>query len=170
MMTIFKGKSIGDPKYAPVKGTVFNQLFYFNKLHDYHTQIAKTHPTMRLLAPNQSELYTIDVRNIEHILKTNFDKYSKGKYNEDIISDLFGEGIFAVDGDKWKQQRKVASYEFSTRVLRDFSCSVFRKHAAKLVKVISQFSHEGIAFDMQVSSFIFLKSIEIYVRVCVILI
>jgi cytochrome P450 len=110
------------------------------------------------------------VRNIEHILKTNFDKYSKGKYNEDIISDLFGEGIFAVDGDKWKQQRKVASYEFSTRVLRDFSCSVFRKHAAKLVKVISQFSHEGIAFDMQVSSFIFLKSIEIYVRVCVILI
>ncbi|WJX92866.1 hypothetical protein P8452_74450 [Trifolium repens] len=149
MMTIFKGKSIGDPKYAPVKGTVFNQLFYFNKLHDYHTQIAKTHPTMRLLAPNQSELYTIDVRNIEHILKTNFDKYSKGKYNEDIISDLFGEGIFAVDGDKWKQQRKVASYEFSTRVLRDFSCSVFRKHAAKLVKVISQFSHEGIAFDMQ---------------------
>jgi cytochrome P450 len=170
MIPIFKGKSIGDPKYAPVKGTVFNQLFYFNKLHDYHAQMAKTHSTFRFLAPNHSELYTIDVRNIEHVLKNNFDKYSKGKYNQDIITDLFGEGIFAVDGDKWKQQRKVASYEFSTRVLRDFSCSVFRKHAAKLVKVISQFSHEGIAFDMQVSSFIFLKSIEIYVRVCVILI
>ncbi|RHN40653.1 putative abieta-7,13-dien-18-ol hydroxylase [Medicago truncatula] len=149
MMTIFKGKSIGDPKYAPVKGTVFNQLFYFKKLHDYHAQLAKTHPTMRLLAPNQSELYRIDVRNIEHILKTNFDKYSKGKYNQDIITDLFGEGIFAVDGDKWKQQRKIASYEFSTRVLRDFSCSVFRKNASKLVRVISEFSHEGLVFDMQ---------------------
>ncbi|KEH19350.1 cytochrome P450 family protein [Medicago truncatula] len=148
-MTIFKGKSIGDPKYAPVKGTVFNQLFYFKKLHDYHAQLAKTHPTMRLLAPNQSELYRIDVRNIEHILKTNFDKYSKGKYNQDIITDLFGEGIFAVDGDKWKQQRKIASYEFSTRVLRDFSCSVFRKNASKLVRVISEFSHEGLVFDMQ---------------------
>ncbi|CAJ2657597.1 unnamed protein product [Trifolium pratense] len=149
MITIFKGKFIGDPKYAPVKGTVFNQLFYFKKLHDYHTQMAKTYPTLRLLAPNQSELYTIDVRNIEYILKTNFDKYSKGKYNQDIITDLFGEGIFAVDGDKWKQQRKIASYEFSTRVLRDFSCSVFRKNAAKLVKVISEFSHEGLVFDMQ---------------------
>ncbi|CAJ2657588.1 unnamed protein product [Trifolium pratense] len=149
MITIFKGKFTGDPKYAPVKGTVFNQLFYFKKLHDYHTQMAKTYPTLRLLAPNQSELYTIDVRNIEYILKTNFDKYSKGKYNQDIITDLFGEGIFAVDGDKWKQQRKIASYEFSTRVLRDFSCSVFRKNAAKLVKVISEFSHEGLVFDMQ---------------------
>jgi cytochrome P450 len=156
MMTIFKGKSIGDPKYAPVKGTVFNQLLYFNKLHDYHTQIAKTHPTMRLLAPDQSELYTIDVRNIEHILKTNFDKYSKGIHNQDIMIDLFGEGIFVVDGDKWKLQRKVASYEFSTRVLRDFSCSIFRKNAAKLVKVILQFSQEGLVFDMQVSTlFIF---------------
>jgi hypothetical protein len=68
MMTIFKGKSIGNPKYAPVmRGTVFNQLFYFKKLHDYHTQMAKSHPTIRLLAPNQSELYTIDVRNINKV-------------------------------------------------------------------------------------------------------
>ncbi|KAL5062141.1 hypothetical protein RYX36_023878 [Vicia faba] len=149
MITTFKGKSIGDPKYAPVKGTVFNQIFYYKKLHDYHTQLVKTHPTMRLLAPYLSELYTIDVRNIEHVLKTNFDKYSKGKYNQDIITDLLGEGIFVVDGEKWKQQRKVASYEFSTRVLRDFSCSVFRKNTAKLVKVISKFSQEGLHFDMQ---------------------
>ncbi|AET02149.1 putative abieta-7,13-dien-18-ol hydroxylase [Medicago truncatula] len=149
MMTIFKGKSIGDSKYTPVKGTVFNQLFYFKKLYDYHAQLAKIHPTYRLLAPNHSELYTIDVRNIEHVLKTNFDKYSRGKYSQDIMTDLFGEGIFVVDGNKWKQQRKVASYEFSTRVLRDFSCSVFRKNAAKLVRVISEFYHEGLVFDMQ---------------------
>jgi cytochrome P450 len=156
MITIFKGKSIGNPKYAPVKGTMFNLLFNFNKMHDYQTQMAKTHPTLRLLTPYCSNLYTIDVRNIEHILKTNFDKYSKGIHNQDIMIDLFGEGIFVVDGDKWKLQRKVASYEFSTRVLRDFSCSIFRKNAAKLVKVILQFSQEGLVFDMQVSTlFIF---------------
>lgn len=159
MLTIIIGKSIGDPDYAPVKGTVFNQLLYFNTLHDYHAQVAKTNPTFRLLAPDQSELYTADPRNIEHILKTNFDKYSKGKYNQDIVTDLFGEGIFAVDGDKWRQQRKLASFEFSTRVLRDFSCSVFRRNAAKLVRVISEFSHQGQVFDMQVSGCIFLEHI-----------
>ncbi|KAK7260289.1 hypothetical protein RIF29_26218 [Crotalaria pallida] len=149
MLTMYMGKSIGNQEYAPVKGTVFGQMLYFNTLHDYHTGMAKTNPTFRLLAPDQSELYTVDTRNVEHILKTKFDKYTKGKYNQDIINDLFGEGIFAVDGDRWRQQRKLASYEFSTRVLRDFSCSVFRTNTAKLVRVMTDYSHKGQVFDMQ---------------------
>ncbi|KAK7294228.1 hypothetical protein RJT34_17115 [Clitoria ternatea] len=149
MLIVFLGKSIGEPGYAPVKGTVFHQLFYYSTLYDYLTEMAKTTPTFRLIAPDQSDLYTIDTRNVEHVLKTNFDKYSKGKGNQDILTDLLGEGIFAVDGDKWRQQRKLASYEFSTRVLRDFSCSVFRRNAAKLIRVISEFSHQAQVFDMQ---------------------
>lgn len=148
-LRIFIGKSIKNPKYHPVTGTVFHQLFYFNKLYDYQTDLAKTCRTFRLLAPDQSEIYTTDIRNIEHTLKTNFEKYSKGKYNQDIVQDLFGQGIFAVDGEKWKQQRKLASFEFSTRVLRDFSCDVFRKNAAKLVKIVFELSVASRVFDVQ---------------------
>ncbi|KAF3439956.1 hypothetical protein FNV43_RR18234 [Rhamnella rubrinervis] len=53
------------------------------------------------------------------------------------------------DGEKWRQQRKLASFEFSTRVLRDFSCSVFRRNAAKLVRVVSSLSIPDQVFDMQ---------------------
>uniref|UniRef100_A0A3Q7EKZ2 Cytochrome P450 n=1 Tax=Solanum lycopersicum TaxID=4081 RepID=A0A3Q7EKZ2_SOLLC len=146
---IYAGKSIRNPKYAPVEGNVFHQLLYFNIIYDYQTELAKKTPTFRLLAPEQSEIYTTDSRNIEHILKTNFSKYSKGKRNQEVIMDLFGEGIFAVDGEKWKQQRKLASFEFSARVLRDFSCKVFRKGAAKLVSKVSEFSLANQVFDMQ---------------------
>ncbi|XP_076903371.1 cytochrome P450 704C1-like [Bidens hawaiensis] len=149
VLKTFIGKPIRNPQYAPIVGTVFNQLFYFNKLHDYLTNISLKHPTFRLLAPDQSELYTTDTRNIEYILKTNFDNYSKGEGNKDIITDLFGNGIFAVDGVMWKQQRKLASFEFSNRVLRDFSCSVFRKNAAKLVGVVSKLSEANEVFDIQ---------------------
>ncbi|OMP00540.1 Cytochrome P450 [Corchorus olitorius] len=147
---IFTGKSINNPDYPPVKGSVFNQLFYLNYLYDYQTQAAKKQPTYRLLAIEQSEIYTTDTRNVEHILKTKFGNYSKGKYNQDIIQDLLGQGIFVVDGDKWRHQRKLASFEFSTRVLRDFSCSVFRRNGGKLVKAISELAVSGqAAFDMQ---------------------
>jgi len=156
-LRIFIGKSIKSPKYPPVAGTVFGQIFHFNKLHDYLADIAKRHPTFRLLLPDQSEIYTTDTRNIEHILKTNFDKYTKGKYNQDIVTDLFGEGIFTVDGAKWRHQRKLASFEFSNRVLRDFSCKVFRTNAAKLVRIVSEFSMANQVFDVQVS---FLKFIR----------
>ncbi|XP_016537997.2 cytochrome P450 704C1 isoform X3 [Capsicum annuum] len=149
ILSIYAGKSIRDPKYAPVMGTVFHQLLYFNRLYDYQTEVAKKTTTFRLLAPEQSEIYTTDSRNIEHILKTNFGKYSKGKRNQEIFMDLFGEGIFAVDGEKWKQQRKLASFEFSARVLRDFSCTVFRKGAAKLVSKVFEFSLANQVFDMQ---------------------
>ena len=49
----------------------------------------------------------------------------QGTFNYENTSDLLGDGIFAVDGDKWRQQRKIASYDFSTRALRDFSGAVF---------------------------------------------
>lgn len=149
ILRIFIGQSIKDPKYPPVKGTVFHQLIYFNRLHDYLAELAEKHPTFRLLAPSQSEIYTTDTRNIEHILKTNFENYSKGKYNQDVVRDLFGQGIFAVDGEKWRHQRKLASFEFSTRVLREFSCAVFRKNAAKLTRTVSEVSESNQALDIQ---------------------
>ena len=89
-------------------------------------------------------------RNIEHILKTKFEKYMKGSKDQEVGGDLFGEGIFAVDGEKWKEQRKLASYELSTKILRDFSCSVFRRNAEKLVGIISEFSTMARVFDVQV--------------------
>ncbi|KAL3738706.1 hypothetical protein ACJRO7_020136 [Eucalyptus globulus] len=141
--------SLCSSKHVPVRGTAFAQLIYFNQLYDYVTGVGRRSPTFCLLTLDGSETHTTDVRNIEHILKTNFDKYTKDKYNIDIMKDLLGEGIFVVDGEKWKKQRKVASSEFATRVLRDFSCCVFRKNAAKLVKVLEELSAASEGFDMQ---------------------
>ena len=150
LIKIYAGKSVGDPNYPPVLGTVFHQLLYLGRLYDHQTQFAKKHPTYRLLAPDQSEVYTIDPRNIEHILKTNFYKYDKGDYHRTTLRELFGHGIFIADGEQWKQQRKLASFEFSTRVLRDFSCAVFRTSAKKLVRIVADFSNAKQAFDMHV--------------------
>lgn len=155
LIKIFSGKSIRNRDYPPVAGTVFDQLFYLSRLYDYQTDMAKKHTTWRLLAPDQSEVYTSDARNVEYILKSNFHNFSKGQYNQDIMGDLFGQGIFVVDGDKWRQQKKLASSEFSTRVLRDYSCSVFRQKAAKLVKTVQEFSKHNLVFDVQVMKLIF---------------
>ncbi|XP_075499848.1 cytochrome P450 704C1-like [Primulina tabacum] len=122
----------------PVAGHMLNQLIHFKRLFDYQIPLARKHHTFRLLADSHSEIYTVDPDNVEHILKTNFRNYGKGDHHCDIMKDLFGDGIFAVDGDKWRYQRKLASYEFSTKVLRDFSSDVFRSNAAKFVNKIGE--------------------------------
>ncbi|KAL0711363.1 hypothetical protein Bca4012_018341 [Brassica carinata] len=146
---IFTGKSIHDKEYSPVHATVFDLLFHSDELYDYQTELARKKHTFRFLSPGQSEIFTADARNVEHILKTRFDNYSKGESSRENLADLLGHGIFAVDGDKWRQQRKLASFEFSTRVLRDFSCSVFRTNACKLVGFVSEFALSGKSFDAQ---------------------
>lgn len=75
----------------------------------------------------------------------------QGLHNYRILGDLLGDGIFTVDGEKWRQQRKVSSYEFSTKVLRDFSSIVFRKNVAKLAKIISEAAASNQIMDIQVS-------------------
>ncbi|KAI3471078.1 hypothetical protein Pfo_027741 [Paulownia fortunei] len=121
-----------DAHRPPVAGPMINQLIHFNRLFDYQITLARKYRTYRLITDSHSEVYTADPLNVEYVLKTNFPNYGKGEYNCDIMKDLFGDGIFAVDGKKWRHQRKLASYEFSAKVLRDFSSTVFRSNAAKL--------------------------------------
>lgn len=70
------------------------------------------------------------------------------------MSDLLGDGIFAVDGDKWRHQRKLASFEFTTRNLRDYSSVVFRRKAIALALVISEAADSNRAVDIQVRAYL----------------
>ncbi|XVE77005.1 hypothetical protein DITRI_Ditri13aG0027100 [Diplodiscus trichospermus] len=136
-------------KYHPVAGTFFNHLLNFNRLHHYMTHLASKYRTYRMLSPLRNEIYTSEPRNVEYILKTNFVNYAKGQYNYSLLSDFLGDGIFTVDGDKWRQQRKVSSHEFSTKVLRDFSSVIFRKNVAKLANVVSEAANSNEIIDIQ---------------------
>ncbi|XP_048541786.1 cytochrome P450 704C1-like [Triticum urartu] len=133
----------------PLIGTVFRQLNNFDKIFDEHVKYALLHPTIRLVYPGHSEILTADPAVIEHVLKTNFSKYSRGAFNTEIVKDLFGNGIFVTDGDKWRHQRKLASHEFSTKVLRDYSSDVFRMNAIKLAEKTSSAAANRITINMQ---------------------
>lgn len=82
------------------------------------------------------------------------------------MRDLLGDGIFSADGEKWRHQRKLASHEFSTKVLREFSTSVFRTNSARLATNISaaSSSHKQHHFDLQVSVVHNLLCVSLYVN------
>ncbi|MED6182052.1 hypothetical protein PIB30_025128 [Stylosanthes scabra] len=136
-------------KYHPIGGTVFNQLMNFNRLHHYMTDLAGKYKTYRLLSPFRNEVYTSDPINVEYILKTHFENYGKGMYNYQNLRDFLGDGIFTVDGEKWREQRKISSHEFSTKMLRDFSIFVFRKNAAKVANVVSEATTSNKTLEIQ---------------------
>ncbi|KAJ0965294.1 hypothetical protein J5N97_026432 [Dioscorea zingiberensis] len=77
-------------------------------------------------------VYPVDENHLYEIL---------GEATHEILKELLGDGIFAVDGEKWRQQRKIPSYEFSVKVLRDYSSAVFRENAAKLPEIVLDDMH-----------------------------
>merc|ERR1719265_2955690 len=83
----------GDPIIGVLRKVV-GGLFNFH-VHDdfvgYHKALGKT------FAGNLGGvcmISTVDPRNLEHILKTNFDNYIKGTVFTDPLTDLLGDGVF----------------------------------------------------------------------------
>ena len=76
-------------------------------------------------------------------------KNSQGKFSHHILEDLLGKGIFTIDGEQWWQQRKIASFEFSAKVLKDFNSVVFRENVVKLSKILLEVYGKKQIVEMQ---------------------
>ncbi|WJX24664.1 hypothetical protein P8452_13747 [Trifolium repens] len=120
-------------KYHPVAGTILHQLLNFHRLLEYMTDLTNKRKTYRLLSFTRSEVYTSNPANIEHILVTNFSNYGKGWYHHSVLED----------------QRKSASYQFSTKLLKEFSSSVFKSNAVKLAGIVSEAAFSNNIIELQ---------------------
>ncbi|MQL82171.1 hypothetical protein Taro_014631 [Colocasia esculenta] len=137
-------------RYHPVVGTFLHQLIHSRRLYHYHTELSRRHKSFRIfMGPFNSIIYTSDPAVVEHVLRSSFHNYGKGERTHENMEDLLGDGIFAVDGSKWRHQRKVASYEFTTRSLREHSGAVFKKNAVKVAQVVSDAAGSQQAIEIQ---------------------
>lgn len=95
-------------------------------------------------------IITANPATVEHITKTKFDSYIKGQRSISILQDFLGNGIFNSDGGHWKLQRRTASLEFSTKVIRTFVVSnIHSQAAARLLPALGERARDGKVFDVQ---------------------
>ncbi|MQL79787.1 hypothetical protein Taro_012247 [Colocasia esculenta] len=148
------GRGGGEvPQTYPVLGCL--AAFYRNKhrLLDWYTELLAASPTQtivvwRLGAPRT--VVTANPQNVEHMLKTNFGNYPKGKPFTELLGDLLGCGIFNADGDLWHTQRKLASHEFTTRSLRELVVGALEAEAdGRLLPFLAAAAAEERVVDLQ---------------------
>ena len=60
----------------------------------------------------------------------------QGRFVHDKHEEFLGNGIFSVDGIEWKQQRKIASYEFTSKTLKGLCELSFQGNAMRLAKYL----------------------------------
>ncbi|CAO3627832.1 unnamed protein product [Mucor hiemalis] len=135
---IYNDRAIFDPKRPDIKtqagwplvGNLPILMEYLMRIHEFlqegFTRLDDLTLTMSALGIPR-HVGTIDPRNVEHILKNNFENYIKGPEFHGSMMDLFGGGIFNANGEEWKYQRKTASHIFNVKNFRDQFTDVFVK-------------------------------------------
>jgi hypothetical protein len=112
-----------EDSLVPILG---NTLAFVNKMPYIHETVlewARKHGDavrVTMVTPQRpiDIVVTTNVKDVEHILRDPY-TYEKGYDQRHVNTDLFGTGIFVVDGDSWKVQRKTASNIFNVRAFRD---------------------------------------------------
>ncbi|KAK2978875.1 hypothetical protein RJ640_030924 [Escallonia rubra] len=96
----------------------------FHNLCDWYTHLLRNSPTQTIDIHVLGNTITANPNNVEYMLKTRFDNFPKGKPFSTILGDLLGRGIFNVDGELWKFQRKMASLELGRISMRSYAFEV----------------------------------------------
>ncbi|KAI8641273.1 cytochrome P450 [Parasitella parasitica] len=136
LSAIYSDRAIFDSKREGIKtqsgwplvGNLPLLIQHKDKMHDFllegFSQMDDLTLTMSALGIPR-HIATLDPRNVEHVLKNNFENYIKGpEFHASLVS-LFGNGIFNANGNDWKYQRKTASHIFNVKNFRDHFTDVF---------------------------------------------
>lgn len=123
----------------------------FNNLCDWYTHLLKSSPTKTIHIHVLHNTITSNHQNVEYMLKTRFENYPKGKPFSTILGDFLGRGIFNVDGDSWKFQRKMACLELGKMSMRSHAFEVvnYEIDHRLIPHVLSVSQKDHRVFDVQ---------------------
>ncbi|GJN13775.1 hypothetical protein PR202_gb00518 [Eleusine coracana subsp. coracana] len=119
-------------------------------LGDWYAHLLRQSPTCTVHVHVLGCTVTANPANVEYMLKTNFDNFPKGKKFAELLGDLLGGGIFNIDGDAWRHQRKMASLELGSVNVRSYAFNIIAEEiTTRLMPVLAEAAEKGTVLDLQ---------------------
>ncbi|XP_073047261.1 cytochrome P450 94C1-like [Primulina eburnea] len=122
----------------------------FPNLCDWYTHLLKNSPSRTIHIHILNNTVTANPENVEYMLKTRFNNFPKGKPFSAILGDFLGRGIFNVDGDLWRFQRKMAIFELGRVSIRSYAFEVARQEIDTcLIPLLESVCFRNETLDLQ---------------------
>jgi len=130
-----------------------NLANYYDWCRHLHLRQGKTMLIKTACFVSTPKVSTIDRKNVRFVLGDNWQQFVKGKKHRNIFHELFGSGIFLSNhgpdsedkGEKWFQQRKVASNIFTLYKFQEQIFDIVETKTTSMMKIFDS-RHE---FDLQ---------------------
>ncbi|KAA8544227.1 hypothetical protein F0562_022239 [Nyssa sinensis] len=139
-------------RFSKILERAINWSKEFDNLGDWYTHLLRKSPTGTIHIHVLGNTITANPDNVEYMLKTRFENYPKGKAFSAILGDLLGRGIFNVDGDSWRFQRKMASLELGSLSIRSYAFEIISSEIQhRLLPLLSTVAgkEENSVLDLQ---------------------
>ncbi|RIB00396.1 cytochrome P450 [Gigaspora rosea] len=143
-------KDLVGPKGIPIFGNFFSVIRRKTYIQFEHE-----------LANKYGQLFTFtifklgrvivsnDPRTIEHVLKTRFDDFGKDEVIHEMGYEMFGDGIFAVNGYKWKFQRRIISHLFLGKNFKNLIYTSVIGKSKIVINILKKYADSGKPIDLQ---------------------
>lgn len=142
------------PMLWPVLGIIPDVLLHLGDVYHWATDaLIRTGGQFRyrgMWFGGAHGIVTANPASIEHMLKTHFANFPKGRYYQERFRELLGDGIFNADGPQWREQRRAATSEMHSARFVDYSLRSVRELVhGKLLRLLGKLSASGSHVDMQ---------------------
>uniref|UniRef100_K3WMR5 Cytochrome P450 n=1 Tax=Globisporangium ultimum (strain ATCC 200006 / CBS 805.95 / DAOM BR144) TaxID=431595 RepID=K3WMR5_GLOUD len=121
------------------------------RFHDWITEVcqaANGRPWLMTTVGRPSVIVVSTPEAYEDVTKTQFGNFIKGEYVRDVLKDVFGLGIFSMDGAQWAYHRKLTSNVFTKRSMRDSMTATIQKHCHSLCSAFQRAADEQRELDL----------------------
>ncbi|CAF2040886.1 unnamed protein product [Brassica napus] len=140
-------------KNWPFLGLLPGMLFNIPRVLDWFSEVYEANDmTFTFKGPwfsGTDMLFTVDPRNINHMLSSNFPNYPRGPEFKKIF-DILGDGIVAADKELWEDLRKSGHALFHHQNFLKLSVSsTTSKLKDDLVPFLDKAAEENIVIDLQ---------------------
>ncbi|GMF43780.1 unnamed protein product [Phytophthora fragariaefolia] len=135
----------------PLLGNTLDVIKNLSRRHDWIADLceaARGEPVLIQSLGTQDMTVLSTPQAFEDVFKNQFDNFPKGPKKAEFLHELLGEGIFAVDNEKWYRQRKTASNLFTMRALRDSMTSTIQRHLVVLERIFKRAAENNDTLDM----------------------
>ncbi|XP_062117563.1 cytochrome P450 94C1-like [Humulus lupulus] len=122
----------------------------FVNLCDWYSHLLTKSPTKTIHIHVLGNIITANPDNVEYMLKTRFENFPKGKPFSAILGDFLGQGIFNVDGELWRFQRKMSSLELDRYSIKSFAFEIINSEIqTRLLPRLTSFVPNGAVLELQ---------------------
>jgi len=147
-------KTAGLPMVWPIFGALFTVWRHFYRFHDLLVDICSICGdgeswSTGLFASPPVVVVGANPGVIEHVLQRSFHKYVKGERFRERMQEFVGNGIFNVDGQEWRNKRKVACHLFSAQYLKEEMILIFHRYIQQALGVLGRHAASNEVFDLQ---------------------